>query len=192
METFLGAITRLRNFIQDTPREDSGVDGLTATYYLEDETKVGICGRTGSGKSSLLLSLLKLLETQLGSIIINGLDLASVPSVVPRTHLTALPQDSVTLPGTVRTNLDPLETVAADKILIDALSSAGIWETISSRGGLDAQKVLQEVFKKKTVLVVAHRLETIADLDLVIVIDKERIVEVGDPRELKSKPDSLF
>ncbi|KAK6086081.1 ABC multidrug transporter [Seiridium cupressi] len=267
METSLGAVARLRDFIQDTPREDSvaqfleppeswpstgaiQINGLTATYHLEDETvhrdvslriqpgqKVGICGRTGSGKSSLLLSLLKLPETQSGSITIDGLDLASVPSVVPRTHLTALPQDSVTLPGTVRTNLDPLETVAGDEILIDALSRAGMWETISSRGGLDvdfeslglshgqkqlfclarallskspvvlldeatssvdhhsdeqAQKMLREAFKEKAMLVVAHRLETIADLDLVVVMEKRRIVEVGDPRELKSKPDSLF
>ncbi|KAM0816280.1 putative ABC transporter FUM19 [Seiridium cardinale] len=267
METSLGAIARLRDFIRDTPREDSvaqfleppeswpstgaiQIKGLTATYHLKDETvlrdlslriqpgqKVGICGRTGSGKSSLLLSLLKLLETQSGSITIDGLDLASVPSVVPRTHLTVLPQDSVTLPGTVRTNLDPLETVAGDEILIDALSRAGMWETISSRGGLDvdfeslglshgqkqlfclarallskspvvlldeatssvdnhsdeqAQKVLREAFKEKTMLVVAHRLETIVDLGLVVVMEKGRIVEVGDPRELKSKPDSLF
>ncbi|KAK9420894.1 putative ABC transporter FUM19 [Seiridium unicorne] len=258
METSLGAIARLRDFIQDTPREDSvaqflepseswlstgaiQINGLTATYHLEDETvlrdvslriqpgqKVGICGRTGSGLRIIQYS---------GSITIDGLDLASVPSVVPRTHLTALPQDSVTLPGTVRTNLDPLETVAGDEFLIDALSRAGMWETISSRGGLDvdfeslglshgqkqlfclarallskspvvlldeatssvdhhsdeqAQKMLREAFKEKAMLVVAHRLETIADLDLVVVMEKGRIVEVGDRRELKSKPDSLF
>ena len=40
-------------------------------------------------------------------------------------------------------------------------------------------------------LVVAHRLETIADLDLVVVMEKARIMEVGDPRELKGQPDSL-
>lgn len=156
---------------------------------------------------------------------------------MPRTHLTALPQDSVTLPGSVRTNLDPLETVVGDEVLIDALSRAGVWETISSRGGLNgdfeslglshgqqqlfclarallskspvvlldeatssvdhhsdeqAQKVLREAFKEKTLLIVAHRLETIGDLDLVVVMEKGQIVEVGDPRELKSKPNSLF
>ncbi|KAI1856356.1 hypothetical protein JX265_011603 [Neoarthrinium moseri] len=172
-----------------------------------------------------------------GFISIDGLDLAWVPSAVPRTHLTALPQDSVTPPGSVRTNLDPLETVVGDEVLIDALSRVGVWETISSRGGLDvgfeslglshgqqqlfclarallsknpvvlldeatssvdhhsdeqAQRVLREAFKEKTVLVVAHRLETICDLDLVVVMEKGRIVEMGDPRELKRKPHSLF
>lgn len=143
----------------------------------------------------------------------------------------------MTLPGNLRKNLDPLETVDNDEILIDALSRAGMWETISCRGGLDAdfesiglshgqkqlfgiarallskspvvlldeatssvdhhsdkqaQKVLAEAFKEKTMLIVAHRLETIADLDLVVVMENGRIVEVGDPRELKSKSDSFF
>lgn len=155
---------------------------------------------------------------------------------MPRAHLAALPQDFVTLPGSVRTNLHPLETVD-DEVLIDALSRAGVWETIKSRGGLNAdfgslglspgqqqlfclarallskspvmlldeptssidhhsdeqaQKVLREAFKEKTMLVVAHRLETIGDMDLVVVMEKGRIVEVGDPRELKSKPSSRF
>ncbi|ETS85549.1 hypothetical protein PFICI_03574 [Pestalotiopsis fici W106-1] len=267
METSLGAIARLRDFIRDTPQEGSAtesleppkswpstgaikINNLTSTYHAENERvlsdvslqiqpgqKVGICGRTGSGKSSLLLSLLKLLETQSGSIAIDGLDLASVQNNLLRTHLTALPQDSVTLPGSVRTNLDPLETVIGEEVLIDALSRVGMWETISSRGGLEGdfdslglsqgqkqlfclaraliskspvvlldeatssvdhhsdervQKVLREAFKEKTVLVVAHRLETIGDLDVVVVMEKGRIVEVGDPRELKNKPGSLF
>ncbi|KAF2995600.1 hypothetical protein E8E14_000809 [Neopestalotiopsis sp. 37M] len=266
METSLGAIARLRDFIQDTPQEDSSaqspppkswpsngaiaIHGLTSTYHAENGSvlhdvslqiqpgqKVGVCGRTGSGKSSLLLSLLKLLETQSGSITIDGLDLAAVSNTVLRTHLMALPQDAVTLPGSVRTNLDPLNTVIGDDTLTDALSRVGMWETISSRGGLDAdfdslglshgqkqlfclaraliskspvvlldeatssvdhhsdeqvQKVLREAFRDKTVLVVAHRLETIGDLDMVVVMEKGRVVEVGDPRELKSKPDSLF
>jgi len=143
----------------------------------------------------------------------------------------------VTLPGNIRENLDPLKTVDSDEILVDALFRAGMLETISSRGGLDAdfesiglshgqkqlfclarallsksplvlldeatssvdhhsddqaQKVLAEAFKEKTMLVVAHRLETIADLDLVVVMENGRIVEIGDPRELKSKSDSFF
>ncbi|KAH8887988.1 putative multidrug resistance protein MDR [Thozetella sp. PMI_491] len=267
METSLGAIARLRDFLQETPQEDHGIslahppedwpsDGaietksLTSTYQPGGETvlqdvslaiypgqKVGICGRTGSGKSSLLLSLLRLLEVQSGSIRIDGHDISSISSAAMRSHFTTIPQDPVVLPGTVRDNLDPLQEASDDELLVSALSKVGLWELICERGGLEVSfdalglshgqqqlfslarsllhksrvllldeatssldkqtdlevhRVLRHEFKDSTVLVVAHRMETIADMDVVVVMDKGRVAEVGDPRELMAAPESLF
>jgi len=95
--------------------------------------------RFSSGKSSLLLTLLGLLETKSGTRHINGLDLSRTPRETVRSRLTTLPQDPVKLQGTVRTNLDPEGTIKGDDAtLIAALTKAKIWEVIATRGGLDA------------------------------------------------------
>ncbi|KAI8713576.1 hypothetical protein NCS52_01302400 [Fusarium sp. LHS14.1] len=167
LETSLGAIARLKSFISSTPDENKPaekdtptdwpaeggieIDNITATYSDESQPvlngvslvikpgqKVCICGRSGSGKSSLVLSILRLLELSSGSIRIDGKDLATIPRQHIRSHITTVPQDPVSLSGTVRRNLDPEELVQADEILIQALQKTTLWEAIESRGGLDA------------------------------------------------------
>ncbi|KAL2670523.1 hypothetical protein Neosp_014311 [[Neocosmospora] mangrovei] len=168
LETSLGAIARLKSFISSTPDENKPaekdtptdwpaeggieIDNITATYSDESQPvlngvslvikpgqKVCICGRSGSGKSSLVLSILRLLELSSGSIRIDGKDLAKIPRQHIRSHITTVPQDPVSLSGTVRRNLDPEELVQADEILIQALQKTTLWEAIESRGGLDAE-----------------------------------------------------
>ncbi|KLO93645.1 hypothetical protein CEK27_011710 [Fusarium fujikuroi] len=166
LETSLGAIARLKSFISDTPNENKSgetevpdnwpggrivFDGVTASYsdesqpvlrdvslVIEAGQKVCVCGRTGSGKSSFMLSILRLLELQSGSISIDGKDLASIPRQHIRSQITTIPQDPVSLTGTVRQNLDPEALIQADEILIEALKKTTLWATIDTRGGLDA------------------------------------------------------
>ncbi|KAK7455438.1 hypothetical protein Landi51_02642 [Colletotrichum acutatum] len=176
LETSLGAIARLKYFVRYTPREDrdgetdemppawpgSGkieIENVTAAYSDETDPvirnvsltilpgqKVGICGRSGSGKSSLLLTFLRLLDLKSGEVGGGGerdLKIAShslltLPRSAIRTSLTTLPQDPVLLPGTVRENLDPGgHTPDAD--LISALRKMKVWEPIEARGGLDVE-----------------------------------------------------
>lgn len=91
-----------------------------------------------SGKSSLLLSLCRLIELDSGSIVIDGIDLSTIPRETIRTHITAIPQDPFILSDSVRVNIDTSGD-ASDDSIISALKKVELWEVISSRGGLDAQ-----------------------------------------------------
>lgn len=69
--------------------------------------KVGIVGRTGSGKSSLIVTLFRIVEPDGGVISLDGLDLGSLGLNDVRGRIAAIPQDPVLFSGTVRSNLDP-------------------------------------------------------------------------------------
>ena len=79
--------------------------GLTLSIAARE--KVGIVGRTGAGKSSLLTALLRLVELESGSILIDRVDIAHVGLNTLRSVMAVIPQDPVLFSGTVRSNLDP-------------------------------------------------------------------------------------
>jgi len=72
-------------------------------------SKVGVVGRTGAGKSTLMVSLLRLIELESGSISIDGIDISHVGLSILRSKIAVIPQDPVLFSGTVRTNLDPFD-----------------------------------------------------------------------------------
>ncbi|PVD27626.1 hypothetical protein C0Q70_12792 [Pomacea canaliculata] len=86
------------------------------SFVVEAGQKVGIVGRTGAGKSSMTLSLFRLIEACNGNIIIDGVNIADIGLHDLRSRITILPQDPVLFSGTLRMNLDPLDQYSDDQI----------------------------------------------------------------------------
>lgn len=108
------------------------------SFTIHGREKLGICGRTGAGKSSLALALFRLVEADAGEIFIDGIVISTLGLDDLRSRLSILPQDPVLFAGTVRENLDPLGTIS-DERLWKALISAHLDEHINALPGrLDA------------------------------------------------------
>lgn len=86
-----------------------------------------------SGKSSLVLTLFRMLDLSSGSITIDGLPLDRLPRQTIRSRLIGLPQDAYLLPGSVRLNADPLKQ-SNDKAIIQALKDVQLWDIVVSKG----------------------------------------------------------
>ncbi|XP_006773098.1 PREDICTED: ATP-binding cassette sub-family C member 8 isoform X3 [Myotis davidii] len=100
--------------------------------------KIGICGRTGSGKSSFSLAFFRMVDMFEGRIIIDGIDIAKLPLHTLRSRLSIILQDPVLFSGTIRFNLDP-ERKCSDSTLWEALEIAQLKLVVKALpGGLDA------------------------------------------------------
>jgi len=106
------------------------------TLSIKPGEKVAVCGRSGSGKTSLILSILQMLRIDQGSVTIDGLDVTKLSYVDLRSRINVVPQDPFLMPGTLRFNIDPFQTVT-DEEIIRVLEKVGLWNAIQTDGGLD-------------------------------------------------------
>jgi ABC-type multidrug transport system fused ATPase/permease subunit len=94
----------------------------------------------------LFLSILGLIDVDSGSIVVDGINLASLPREYCRTQIVAIPQEPYLLDGSVRENVDPHyqhdktlseeESKQRDQQIQSTLEKVGLWKTIEARGGL--------------------------------------------------------
>ncbi|XP_043688809.1 ABC transporter C family member 2-like [Telopea speciosissima] len=209
------------------------------SFMISPSEKVGIVGRTGAGKSSMLNALFRIVELERGRILIDGCDIAKFGLTDLRKVLGIIPQSPVLFSGTVRFNLDPF-TEHNDADLWEALERAHLKDVIRRNSlGLDAevseagenfsvgqrqllslarallrrskilvldeataavdvrtdaliQKTIRDEFKSCTMLVIAHRLNTIIDCDRVLLLDAGQVLEFDSPEHLLLNEGSAF
>ena len=219
------------------------------SFSISAGQSCGLVGRTGSGKSSLMLALFRLIDVTKGRVMLNGRDAAQVPLDRLRGALSIIPQDPTLFSGSIRSNLDPWSLHSNDKLwgalasvqleaavrsLKDVDGKEGL-ESRMSEGGeatlsvgqrqlfclarslLQESKVLcldeatasvdkntdqliQAAIRRfisqdqggRILLVIAHRLDTIIDLDKTLVLGGGRLLEEGEPSELQARPGGIF
>lgn len=99
------------------------------TLHIAAAEKVGFVGRSGAGKSSVLVCLFRMVELRAGTVAIDGLDISHMELQTLRRRLSIIPQEPVLFSGTLRSNLDP-EAEHADSSLIAALAQASLSELV--------------------------------------------------------------
>ena len=208
------------------------------SFSVKAGTKIGVCGRTGCGKSSLMLALFRMLEAEEGRITIDGIDISTIGLDDLRSKLAIIPQDATLFNGSsVRRNVDPTGK-SSDADISAALERVQMAEAVQALGGLDAtvqesslsagqrqllcfaralvrkpkvlvldeasastdvktdallQRMLRsDDFRDTTLLAIAHRVHTVADADMVLVLDAGRVAEYAPPSVLLADPDSMF
>ncbi|XP_024530299.1 ABC transporter C family member 5 [Selaginella moellendorffii] len=211
--------------------------GVTCTF--PGGKKVGVVGRTGSGKSTLIQALFRMVEPIGGRIIIDGIDICRIGLHDLRSRLSIIPQDPTLFEGTVRANLDPLEE-HSDTEIWEALDKCQLGDLLRSREDkLDSpvtengenwsvgqrqlfclgrallrrtrilvldeatasvdtatdgvvQRTIRAEFLNCTVITVAHRIPTVIDSDLVLVLSDGKVAEFDTPIRLLEEKSSMF
>lgn len=212
-------------------REDLDLVLKNIDFTIPAASKVGVVGRTGSGKSSMLVALFRLVEPCGGSIVVDGVNIQDIALNEVRSNLAIIPQDAFLFHGTLKYNLDPHSQHTEQEVwqALEYVQLKGVVERMPNQldtliaeagGNLSAgqrqllcmarallkkpkvicldeatanvdittdaliQTVIREQFRHSTVITIAHRLNTILDYDIILVLDKGRIAESGPPQQL--------
>ncbi|CAI0420807.1 unnamed protein product [Linum tenue] len=106
------------------------------TFTIAGGTQVGIIGRTGAGKSSILNALFRLSPVSSGYILVDGLNIVDVPVRDLRSRLAVVPQSPFLFQGSLRDNLDPLGK-SNDTTMWEILEKCHVKGEVEAAGGLD-------------------------------------------------------
>lgn len=208
------------------------------TLNIHGGQKIGVVGRTGSGKSTLIQVFFRLVEPSGGRIIIDDIDISTLGLHDLRSRFGIIPQEPVLFEGTVRSNIDPIglysdeeiwksldrcqlkDVVASkpgklDSLVVDSGDNWSVGQrqllclgrvmlkrsrllfldeataSVDSQTDAVIQRIVREDFAACTIISIAHRIPTVMDCDLVLVIDAGRAKEFDSPARLLERP-SLF
>jgi ABC-type multidrug transport system fused ATPase/permease subunit len=108
--------------------------------------KICVVGRTGSGKSTIILSLFRMLETSKGKILINKRNIRDIPLKILRRNLGIVPQEPKIFSGSLKFNLDPLRKYS-DFEINNAIREVGLFK-LMKENGRDIRKKLNMKLKE--------------------------------------------
>ena len=117
-------------------RPDSQLVLKNINFTIEPDQKIGIVGRTGSGKTTLCLSLFRILEASTGKILIDNQDISQIGLELLRESIAFIPQDPKLIDGTLRENIDPFGEYSDDDIIFQ-LNLIGLAYLLDEDDGLD-------------------------------------------------------
>lgn len=120
-------------FLKYRPDLENVLCGLNLT--IEGGKKVGLVGRTGAGKSTLITALYGSFADYEGEILMDGKEIRSTGLKTLRNNISVIPQDPYLFKDTIRSNIDPLVT-KSNKEIIDTLTEVGLWDKFAMDGGL--------------------------------------------------------
>ena len=95
-------------------------------FEIRPKEKIGIVGRTGSGKSTIALCLFRILEAKEGKIYIDDIDISQIGLTKLRSNITIIPQDPTLMEGSLKFNIDPLNK-HTEKEIEDIMREIGFW-----------------------------------------------------------------
>lgn len=124
-------------------RSDSETVLKNLNFKIDAGQKVGVIGRTGSGKTTICISLFRILEASEGEIQIDKVNIANIDFKTLRSNLTIIPQDPCLMKGTLRYNIDPLNLYSCE-IIKEVIKSIG-FEYIMEKSGLDIIVIILKV-----------------------------------------------
>ncbi|RDW43132.1 LOW QUALITY PROTEIN: P-loop containing nucleoside triphosphate hydrolase protein, partial [Yarrowia lipolytica] len=167
--------------------------------------KIGICGRTGAGKSTILQSLFRIVELETGKISIDGVDIASMSLEQLRKGLSIIPQESVLFGE--HTDAEMWSCLQRSGLTVDSdgtnfslgerqlltlaralLRNSQILVLDEATSNTDALTISQE-FSHCTILCIAHRLRTIVNYDRILVLEDGEMLH---PQELFRQDGGMF
>ncbi|XP_060871850.1 LOW QUALITY PROTEIN: ATP-binding cassette sub-family C member 10-like [Metopolophium dirhodum] len=116
-------------------RHDGSMSLNGVSFETTSSEKIGVIGRTGAGKSSLLAALCKMFDVSSGTIFIDDVDLSKISPRQIRNRICVIPQDPFLFDGTIRENIDPFKEYM-DSNIWSALSRCHLVATVKRLGGL--------------------------------------------------------
>jgi ABC-type multidrug transport system fused ATPase/permease subunit len=137
-DDFEGKIKFEKIYIKYRPNLDFALKNISLN--IEEKEKICIMGRTGSGKSTVILGLFRLVESAQGEIFINNMNIKKIPLKELRRNLGIVPQEPKIFSGTLKFNLDPMNNYT-DFEINNAIDEVGLFKLMEENGRDISQKL---------------------------------------------------